>query len=88
MDGSKFATDIFLSNNKFMPTQNINIEPIREILAIAQSVIILLNNLACNVIEPSHINTGIALNIQPFPKEHVNIIIIIKSNTDLVAKIE
>ena len=64
------------------------IEPIRKIFAIAKSVIMPLNNLASKVIEPSQINTGIALNIHPFPKEQVRIIIIIKSSIDFVARIE
>lgn len=52
MEGNKLATRIFLPQTKLIPTQQIKIEPINEILNNANSVINGFTNDANKVIEP------------------------------------
>ena len=52
IDGNKFATRTFLPHTKLIPTQQIKIEPINEILNKANSVINGFTKDANKVIEP------------------------------------
>ena len=68
--------------------QKIRTEPISERYASAAGVISGETSFARSVIAPSKTKTGIAEKIAPFPIAEVITATIIKSRTDLTAKVE
>ncbi len=87
MAGSIFATLSCWLRIKFRPTQKIKMEPIRDIYWTASAVIRGEMRFASKVMEPSKKKTGMAEKAQPFPMEEVMTAMIMKSRTDLTARI-
>ena len=88
IEGSIFATFIVFSQIKLMPTQNISIDPTKEILCNACSVIKGCIDFANIVINPCNNATGTAEKIQPFPINDASINIIMKSSIAFTASVE
>ena len=86
--GRRFATRIFLPQNRLTPTQKIRTDPTKERLSIAWSVIYGLIRTASRVTVPWNSPTGIAEKMQPFPREADMTIMMIKSSTALANRME
>ena len=86
--GSIFATLTVFPQKRLTPTQKINMEPVRERLCNAASVMTGSINPARSVTDPCRIATGMAEKMQPFPMAAVMTTTMIKSNTAFAAKIE
>ena len=88
MAGSRFATLTFLPQTRLMPTQKISTFPTMDRFARAIAVMTGRRSPAKAVILPCKIATGIAEKTAPRPIEQLMTIIMIKSSTDLVARME
>lgn len=86
--GSIFATLTVFPQKRLTPTQKISIEPVRDRLCKAASVMNGSMNLANKVTLPCRIATGMAEKIQPFPIAAVMTATMIKSKTAFAAKME
>ena len=86
--GRRFATRTFSPQTKFIPTQKMRMEPTVERYSKAVSVIAGATKCASSVILPSKTKTGRAEKMHPRPIEEVREATMIKSSTDLTARVE
>ena len=88
MAGSRFATFTFFPKTRLMPTQKISTFPTSDRFASAPSVMTGRISPASAVMLPCSTATGIAENAAPFPMELLITIMMIRSSTALVARME